>query len=197
MKKHFRSMALCLLGALAFVLGVCLLFHFGVIPERLREAVSGGIIKLCLGLIVLIVDLLCILGLIQPYLSRRIDINGEKTASVIQSVDALPLPTQINESELTQKARFSITASYRVGGKDYKKQFPPTVLTNRRELYPVLLEEGESLPIKYSKKHPRFAIIDIEPIKSGAVRETETARIHLILIPLIITAAYLALILIK
>lgn len=190
-------MALLLLGPLTIVLIVRLMLHFGIIPDQMREAVSSGIIKTCLGMIVLIVNLLCIWGLILSGLSRRIDRSGERTAAIIESVDVLPLPHQTDESEFTQKARFVITVSYSIDQKTLKKQFPPTILTSRRELHPLSLEVGESLPIKYRRKHPRFAIIDIEPIKSGAVRETEKARIHLILIPLIITAAYSALVLIR
>ncbi|MBR1384508.1 MAG: hypothetical protein IJ555_11980 [Ruminococcus sp.] len=192
MKEHpFRFLLLCILiGALVgSLIGAAGLM--GLVPKDIFLSVSGAVIKICFGLIVLMVDVLCAFGLLRPLVSQRIDREGKRTAGIINDVTINTLPSELGEDEWTQKARFSFTVHYKAGERDIEKKFPPTCLTSRRELYPQNIEQGSEIPVKYLEITPRSSIIDIEYLKAGALWEQKNARVHFIMIPLIITAAYI------
>lgn len=192
MKEHpFRFLLLCIIigAAVGSLIGAAGLM--GVIPKGIFLSVAGAVIKLCFGLIVLMIDVLCIFGLMRPIAFQRIDREGRRTAGIIKEVTVTPLPSELGEDEWTQKARFSFTVRYKAGETDIEKQFPPTCLTSRRELYPQSTQQGSEIPVKYLESTPKSSLIDIEYLKAGALWEQKNARVHLIMIPLIITAAFI------
>lgn len=168
-----------------------LLGLLGVIPGDKLEVTTAITIKVCVGFIVLIIDLLLAYALCQPLIRDYIDKHGVRTSGVIEYVREIPRPDQLGEDEWVRKCLFSFTVKYRAGSKEYTKEFPPTPLTSKRELYPLSFEEGKEIPIEYLKRAPSFALIDIEVLKEAWRNENKKSRIHFIMIPIIITAAYI------
>lgn len=124
-------------------------------------------------------------------ISKYIDEHGTSTTGVIENVVTLTRPDQLRLDEWIKLSRYSITVSYEVNQKKYTKEFPPTILTSKRELYPHSIEKGDSIDLKYLKKNPNLSIVDIEVLKKETTSESENARIHLIMIPLIITVMFI------
>ena len=174
-----------IIGSVIGVMGLV-----GIIPGDRLETVTEITTKICIGLIVLIIDLLFALGLCQPLIRRYIDKNGKQTNGLIEYVNELPRPDQLGLDEWIRKVRYSLTVKYCVDSKEYSKEFPPTHLTSKRELYPLSFEEGKEIPVKYLKRFPMLSILDLEILKAAWNTENRNARIHLIMIPLIITTMY-------
>ena len=162
----------------------------GIIPGDKLETVTEITIKICIGLIVLIIDLLFAVGLCQPLIRRYIDRHGEQTNGVIEYINEIPRPDQLGLDEWVRKVRYSLTVKYYADSKEYSKEFPPTHLTSKRELYPLSFEEGKEISVKYLKIFPMLSILDLDVLKDAWNTENRNARIHLIMIPLIITAMY-------
>lgn len=57
----------------------------------------------------------------------------------------------------------------------------------------MVIEDDTEIEIKYMKKIPNISFIDNEKLKEGYEAETQNDIIHLIMIPLIITAVYIIL----
>jgi hypothetical protein len=74
--------------------------------------------------------------------------------------------------------------------KKYRKEYSPTSLTSKRELYPQTIEVGAEIPIKYYKNAPFFSLIDVELIKEGIRKEQKNSKINFIMLPIIITMVY-------
>lgn len=165
--------------------------YYRILPKSVYDPLSSITVKVCIGLIVLIVDLLCACGIIRPMISKYIDEHGTSTTGVIKNVVTLTRPDQLRLDEWIKLSRYSITVSYEVNQKKYTKEFPPTILTSKRELYPHSIEKGDSIDLKYLKKNPNLSIVDIEVLKKETTSESENARIHLIMIPLIITVMFI------
>ena len=100
--------------------------------------------------------MLCIWGLFKPKLDRYIDKNGESVVGVIEDVREIPRPDQLNADEWTKKVRYACVISYKAGNREYKKEFPPTHLTSKKELYPFSLEVGNEISIKHLKKFRHY-----------------------------------------
>lgn len=165
--------------------------YYGIIPREFREATTFATIKICIGLIILIVDLFCIWGLIKPIIDKYIDENGESATGIIESVRTIPHPKHLSEDEWSRLSRFACVVSYNTEKEKITKEFPPTPLTSERELYPFSCEEGNKIPIKYLKKHPKLSIINNERLKAIYKAEHNKDIIHLVMIPTIITALYI------
>lgn len=151
---------------------------------------TNTIIRLCFGGIVLLADILCIYGLLRPAILNSIDKNGEQVIGKIENITVMPRPDQISEDHWVQKARFAFTVSYEVASKKYRKEYPPTCLTSKQELYPQVIEVGEPIPIKYYKKAPRFSLADVDVLKAGSMQEQKKARVLFIMILILMTVLY-------
>lgn len=161
------------------------------VPEDVFFSVIGITKQICIGLAVLIVDLLCICALLIPVIDKHIDETGEATIGVIEDVTIHPHPNQPDDDEWLKKVRFSCTVSYKSDSKEYKKVFSPTALTSKRELYPVNIDKGNDIQIKYCKKLPSLSIIDIDVLKTELKNEQDKLKILYIIIPVIATALYI------
>lgn len=175
-----------IIGSVIGVMGLV-----GIIPGDRLETVTEITIKICIGLIVLIIDLLFALGLCQPLIRRYIDKNGKQTNGLIEYVNELPRPDQFGLDKWIRKVRYSLTVKYCADSKEYSKEFPPTHLTSMRELFPLSFEEGKEIPVKFLKRFPMLSILDLDILKDARNTENRNARIHLIMIPLIITTMYI------
>lgn len=190
-KKPIISIILWIIGGMIIGSFIGLLGYYRVLPENVYDTLSNFTIRLCIGLIVLIVDLLCAWGLIRPIINKYIDNHGESTTGCIDNVVSLTKPDQLQLDDWIKQSRYSFTVSYEVNNKKYTKEFPPTILTSKRELYPHNIDQGNSIEIKYLKNNPKLSIINIDMLKKGAFSEAENSRIHLIFIPLITTVTYI------
>ena len=180
-----------ILAGLAVGTAIGLLGVSGVIPRRVFETSAFLIIKGGIGLTVLTVDLLCIWALILQVISCRIDKSGERAEAVIEEVRCIPRPDQLGENEWRQKARFVLTVSYQADDRSCRRELPPSFLTSRQELCPLNLKAGEVLPVRYSRRFPSFVQADDEKLKAGRLTEQQSARIHLIMIPCLLTLIYI------
>lgn len=191
MKKN--PIIITLIWIVTGILIVTIIETIGVllnIPKDNFLSATSILIRLCLGAIVLLVDSLCIWGLLRPIMIKCIDRNGIRIMGKIENVTVIPRPDQLGEGDWVQKARFAFIVSYEVDSKKYCKEYTPTCLTSKQELYPQIIEIGEDIPIKYYKKAPKMSLIDINLLKSGLQNEQNNARVHLIMIPIIITLVY-------
>lgn len=174
-----------LIGTFIGLIGV-----FGHIPKDHFLSATNMIIRICLGAIVVLVDSLCIWALLRPIILQWIDRKGERAVGRIENITVIPRPNQLGEDDWVQKARFAFVVSYEVDSKKYCKEYSPTCLTSRQELYPQIIEIGEYMPIKYCKKAPKLSLIDIDLLKTGLRNEQNNARVYFIVIPIMITLAY-------
>ncbi len=165
--------------------------YYGIIPRELREATTFATIKICIGLIILIVDLFCIWGLIKPVIDKHIYKNGKSVTGTIESVRKIPHPKHFSEDEWSRPSHFACVVYYNTDKGKITKEFPPTPLTSERELYPFSLEEGNEIPIKYLKNHPKLSIINNDTLKAAYKAEHTNDIIHLVMIPIISTALYI------
>lgn len=189
--KPLKELAIGILGGIAIAALICALIRSGLIAKESHEALIKTTVKVCIGLIVLIVDLLCAWGLLRPALTAYIERNGVDSEGKIESVQTIAAPNRAFADEWIDSMRFSLRISYTVAGKRYTKEFPPTPHICKRELYPNSLEVGETLKLKCCEKFPSFALIDIDAIKTREQADSKKSRIHLIMLPLIITAVTL------
>lgn len=165
--------------------------YYGIIPREFRESTTYITIKICIGLIILIVDLFCIWGLVKPIIDKNIDKNGESVTGIIESVRKIPHPKHFSEDEWSRPSHFACVVSYNTDKGKITKEFPPTPLTSERELYPFSLEKGNEIPIKYLKNHPKLSIINNDTLKAAYKAEHTNDMIHLVMIPIISTALYI------
>ena len=172
-------------GSLIGALGV-----LRIIPKDTFESAVGITIRICIGLIVLILDVLCIWALVRPGLIGYIKQNGETTEGIIAYVHEIPRPDQIREDAWIRRVRFVCTVLYHVNGKDYKVEFPPTPLTSRQALYPFSFEPEKMIPVQYLRRFPRLSRIALPQIQAEEKAEQQRNRIVFIVIPLILTALY-------
>ena len=163
----------------------------GDIPEEAFFAVINASLKICIGLMVLIVDLLCVWALLRPFIYNHIDRTGGTTYGKIEDVTVFPYPNQPDVDEWLKKVRYSCTVTYTAGGKTYKKEFSPSALISKRELYPLEFEKGNDVRIKYSKSHPSMSMLDIDVLKSGMKNERKRSRIIFALFAVVITIIYI------
>lgn len=191
MKKN--PIIITLIWIITGILIVTLIEIIGVfwhIPKDIFLSATSMIIRLCLGAIVLLADSLCIWALLRPIMIKCIDRNGVRIMGKIEDITVIPHPNQIGEDNWVQKARFAFIVSYEVDSKKYCKEYTPTCLTSKQELYPQIIEVGADIPIKYYKKAPKMSLIDINLLKNRLQNEQNNARVHLIMIPIIITLVY-------
>lgn len=73
--------------------------YYRILPKSVYDTLSSVTIKICIGLIVLIVDLLCAWGVIRPIISKYIDDHGGSTTGVIDNVVTLTRPDQLRVDE--------------------------------------------------------------------------------------------------
>ena len=171
-----------IIGALGF---------YGVIPREFRDSTTYATVKMCIGLIVLIVDLLCVWGRIKPIIDKHIDKNGKSATGTIESVRVISHPKHFTDDEWSRPSRFACVISYNTDKGKITKEYPPTPLTSERELYPFSLEEGNEIPIKYLKNHPKLSIINNDTLKAAYKAEHTNDMIQLVMIPIISTALYI------
>lgn len=164
----------------------------GIIPADQMLSVSKTIIKAGIGLIVLIIDFLFAFALCQPLIMGYIEKHGKQTNGIIEHVKEIPRPDQLGADEWVRKAHFSLTVKYRAGTKEYHKEFPQTHLTSKQALYPLSLEEGQEIPVKYLDKIPALSLLDSDILKDARNSENKRSRIFFLMIPLIMTAVYIA-----
>lgn len=189
--KAFRMTVICIIAGAVIGSVIGALGLLGVIPQEYFGSTTEIVIKICIGLIVLIVDLLFIWAICQPMLRGYIDRNGVQTNGEITTVREIPCPDQLYADEWVRKLRYSCTVKYCAGGREYNKEFPPTHLTSKRELYPFALEEGMEIPVRYLRSFPSVSVLDVDVLKNAWKQENQRDRKLFILIPLIITAGYL------
>lgn len=174
-----------LIGTVIGIIGV-----LGNIPREKFLSATSIVIRVCLGVIVLLIDLLCVWGTLRPFFIQYIDRNSEKVTGKIEDITVIPHPSQLGEDSWVQKALFAFTVSYEVNSKKYRKEYSPTCLTSKQELYPQIIEVGEDIPIRYYKKAPQFSLIDIDLLKTRLRIEQNNARIYFVTIPIILTLIY-------
>lgn len=189
--SHFKKIIIgigtgAVIGSLIGAMG-----YYGIIPREFRESVTYTTIQICIGLIVAIVDLLCIWGLVKQILDRYIDRHGESATGIIESLRELPHPDHFDDDEWIRPSRFACVVSYNTDKGKITKEYPPTPLTSKRELYPFAFKEDCDIPIKYLKKHPKLSIIDNDKLKAAYQIEHKKDIIHLVMIPTVITALYI------
>jgi len=173
------------IGSLIGALGV-----LRIIPKDTFESAVGITIRICIGLIVLILDLLCIWALLRPRLIGYIKQHGETAEGIIAYVHEIPRPDQLREDAWIRKARFVCTVLYHVNGKDYKVEYPPTPLTSRQAMYPFSFEPEKVIPVQYLRRFPQLSCIALPQIQAAEQAEQQRNRIVFIVIPLILTALY-------
>ena len=61
--------------------------------------------------------------------------------------------------------QFFVTVKYHAHGKEYRKVFSSQHPASRQALYPVSLEEGQEIPVKYPERFPALAVLDPEGLK--------------------------------
>ena len=171
--------------------GIGVLGVTGVIPGRKMMQVTGWTIRICLGLIVLLADVLCIWALIRRKILAAVEKNGMSAAGTVTAVREIPHPAHLNDDDWVRKAMFVFTVSYQAGGRTVTKEFTPTALLSRRELYPLQAEIGSSLPVKYSRKHPGLSLIDVDVIKQRMREDQQRSAKFFVIIPVILTAAWI------
>jgi len=191
-KNPFRMICIWILsgaaaGSLIGILGVS-----GIIPEAYLKIIVPSVLKICIGIIAAIVDVLCLFALFKPLLDSYIDKNGVLSAGTIVDVREIPRPDQLCAGDWERLSRFACTVSYKAGTKEYRKEYPPTALTSRQKLYPLSLAEGEQITIKYLKAMPFLSVLDAEILKTQRKSEITESRIYFIIIPLIVTIACIA-----
>ena len=147
--------------------------------------------KACIGSMVLLVDLLCVCALHRPAFHKHIDETGETATGIIEDITIIPLPNQLDTDDWVKKVRYSFTVSYEAGSKKYMKKFSPTLQTSKREIYPLDVDKGNYIGIKYCKRLPGLSIIDVDALKAGMKTERERTRIFFIAVPVIITMLYI------
>ena len=182
-------LACAVLGSVIGVLGV-----LGILPRGVFEG-ALSITNLCIGLIVLIVDALCIAGLIRAAVLRGIDRGGIPVTGVIEHLRVIRRPDQVQAGDWEALARFAPTVSYKANGKPYCTELSPTCLTSRQKLYPMIMEEGCAVPLKMHRKHPEWIVIDNEALRAGRYAEQKQTRIWLVTIPAVVTMIYVGLML--
>ena len=173
-----------IIGSLIGSLGL-----FRIIPKGSAETIP----LIAVGLIVLIIDCFCIRGCILYFLRRYVYRNGISVKGIIRSATELPLPKELNNDEWCRRVRYSCIISYKAGAKEYNKEFPPTCLTSKQELYPFAIEHNAEIEIRYMKTFPGISFIDNEKLKAGDQAEHKFDIIGLSMIPLTITAFYIIL----
>ena len=188
-KKPFKVLYIYIITG--FIIGslISVFGFFKIIPKEFAEMIPSTV----LGLIVLIIDLLFIWAWIYHLLRRYVHKNGISTTGIIKSVIELPHPKELNVDEWCRKVRYSCIISYKAGTKEYNKEFPPTCLISKQELYPFVLEKNTEIEIKYMNKIPKISFIDNEKLTAGYQAEHQNDIIHLIMIPLIVTVVYVIL----
>ena len=189
-------MLICIVGGIIIGTLIGAVGLTGVIPEDIFISSSKLIVKICIGAIALIIDILCFWALIiKPGLDKYIKEKGVKCKARIESLTAIPKPGQLGLDSELQKARFVYRISFKEGTKEITKELPPTCLTNRKELSAVIpTKEGEEIDIRYLEKHRSLCMIDNDILYSAIREERKEARIHFIMIPIITNAILITLI---
>lgn len=176
----------CVIGSLIGLIGAA-----GILPESMLRTLTGWTIRICTGIIVLLVDGLCIWALIRRRLMYNIAQNGASAVGTVTAVREIPHPADLNADVWTRRVRFVFTVSYPAGTAVYEKEFPPTCLLSRQALYPVQAEEGSKLPVRYHLKHPRMSLIDVDAIADGTQKEQQNAAKFFVLVPVLLTTVWL------
>ena len=188
LRKSLFFLVLWIVGGIVLGNLIGILGYYEIIPKR----TVGIVPKICFGSIVLIIDGVCIWGIIYHTLYRAIDADGESVTGIIEDVTTIPKLSQLHVDEWQQQARYSCTVSYTVGQKAYKKEFPCTAFISRQELYPHIFEKGREIPIKHHKKHPRFSMIDIDVLKQGFYAENWHTRLYLAAFLIMLNVTFVA-----
>ena len=189
--NHVNNLFVFVLIGLTFGSLIGSLGYFGILSRDRYDTLSNFTIIICIGLIITIIDLLFFRAIIYRIIINNIEKNGTTTSGKIEEISIIPHPSQLYADEWTKKSRYVLKVSYKAGLKTYKKEFPPTALVSKQELYPVLLEKGSIIELKYSKKRPSFCIIDIDALKEESDLKAKISNAFLLIIPLIITITYL------
>ena len=155
-KKSIISILIWIVAVILVCSFIAALVYYRIFPK----SISSVTIKACIGLIILIVDTFCAWGVIRPIISKYIDVHGSSTTGVIENVAVLTRPDQLRVDEWIKQSRYSFTISYKVNQKRYTKEFPPTILTSKCELYPQSINKGDSVGLKYLKEwEPNWAVL--------------------------------------
>ena len=191
----FKFLLICIAAGIAVGSVIGVLGLLNVFSQESYMFTVKLLIKLCLGVIVGLVDVLCMWGLIiRPLIDERIKNKGIKTKAIIENITALPRPDKYGLDKEFQKARFVYSVRYGANGKSITAQCVPTCLTSRKELDGILpIDEGEEIDIKYLKSFPSDFLIDNDILFKAVKEERRESRIHLIMIPLITTIVFITL----
>ena len=149
------------------------------------------LIKAALGVVVLIVDCICIWSLIHYRVNKRIEAEGKVVTGVIQNLIAIPKSGQQSSDEWRLPIRYHCRVAYLAEGKVYEKDFPPTIFISKQSLYPFQFRKGGKIPLKYDKKHPGFAMINVGVLKRAYFVAAKRNFIHVTMIPLLLTGFYI------
>ncbi len=174
------------IGCMVGVLGL-----MKVIPLNDYLFATELIIKGSIGLIVLMIDALCVFGLIRPRMTEKIMRNGVRVMGRIEESGMISHPKHISDPESIRPARFRFIVSYSAEGEDFRRELSPTCLTTKRDLLPLSTEEGEQIPLRYIKSRPKEVVIDNETLMNGLIAENKASRVHLIMIPVVVTLAFI------
>jgi len=159
-----------------------------------RENVTNVVhivIAVCIGLIVLMIDLLCIWGAIRPLFMRKIAQNGVLTTGTITEMRVIPHPSALNADEWVQKMMFALVIAYETENGRISKEFSPTCLTSRQALYPQEMEVGAEIAVRYHRRFPKIAVIANEKLLAGQQKESAAGRPLFIAVPVLITTLFL------
>lgn len=58
--------------------------------------------------------------------------------------------------------------------------------------YPLSLEEGQEIPVKYPDKSPALSLLDSDILKDARNSENKRSRFSILMVSLIMTAVYIA-----
>ena len=193
-KKALNSSKIIMLFIITGVIVGVLIGGFCVVTNTSEETfltVTSTIIKVCIGLFVLTINILCLCALLRPVFINRIDERGKTTTGVIEDVVVLAHPNQLYVDEWMKKVRYSCTISYEADAKKYLKAFSTTALTSKRELFPLNISKGNNVPIKYCRRFPGMSIIDVDILKRSLKSEQKRYRVFFMIIPIVVTTFYI------
>ena len=190
-QNHAKGILLWILAGAAIGSGIGILGVTGIIPGEQLMRVTGLTVHICIGLIVLLIDSLCIWALVRRQILAAVERSGASAAGTVTAVREIPHPGYLTDDDWVRKARFVFTVTYQAENKTYTKEFPPTALLSRQTLYPVLAEPGCSLPVRYSRKHPRFSLIDVNVMIQALKHEQRTTARFFVIIPIVLTTLYI------
>lgn len=162
------------------------LFGFGIgivlFALRLAKIHTGSSVPICLGMLVAVLDWLCLMPVFNYRRYQKLLSSGKRVDAYVSDIEAELInpkyfvkgpdgktvpPEYSPEIPVTYNLELKYSAN---GSEQTANLLTPAVSDN--ELSPYRIYEGSVLPIKYMEKHPDKLIIDI-PAISQKVLDTQ------------------------